>query len=174
MRADVPRWEPRVLASFRAEGLPPALCLRETERALQALHRTLHDVQGAWILAPHTSARSEYALLVNDAQATASGGVLRADRIFLAGAGSLTTGETTYLWIVDFKTAEPGGRSLDTFLDAERRKYAPQMRAYARAMLSRPETPGSVMLALFYPFIPHLLYWPYVLENASDELNAGY
>ena len=169
LRAQINSWQSRILASFRSEGLPPSLCIRETERTVQALSRTLMDAGGAWILSSHTRARSEYSLRVeSNAEHAAGGQVLRADRIFLGGANALTTAEETHLWIVDFKTAEPGGRSLEAFLRAERRKYEPQMQAYARAMLARAETSQPVVLALFYPLIPHLLYWPYNTENASD------
>ena len=170
----VPSWQPRILASFRAEGLPPALCIRETERALQALERTLRDPHGVWVLAPHQHARSEYSLHVEGGNPDGQGGgIVRADRTFLGGAAPASFG-ATHLWIVDFKTAEPGGRSLENFLAGEHQKYEPQMQAYARAMLRQAITPREVVLALFYPLIPRLLYWPYVMKNASDELNAGY
>ena len=175
LQNELPAWRSRILTSFRAEGLPPALCVRETDRTLQALDRTVRDADGAWILAPHHRACSEYSLQVaGNGENGEAGRVLRADRTFLGGEKACVPGETSHLWIVDFKTADPGGRSLDSFFAAERRKYEPQMQAYARAMHLRSETPRPVILALFYPLVPHLLYWSYGLKNASDELNAGY
>ena len=168
--AGLPRWTSRLQVVFRSEGLSPALCARETDRALEALKRTLNDPLGRWILSGHTGASNEHSLQVEEGDAPeASGRLLRTDRTFVAGSEPLSFGMATHRWIVDFKTAELGGRHPDAFFLAERAKYEAQLHAYAQAMLAQnPEQ--RVVLALYYPLLPHLLYWPYEAESASDLL----
>lgn len=160
--ASLPRWATRLQVVFRGEGLPPALCARETERALEALKRALADPLGCWILSGHAGALNEHSLQIEADESTDSPGrLLRADRTFLAGAEPLSLGAATHRWIVDFKTAEPGGRTPASFFAAERQKYEAQLNAYAQAMLAQ-NPQQRIVLALYYPLLPHLLYWPYV------------
>ena len=167
--AELRSWGGRVHNSFRGEGLPPALCARETERALRALENTLRDPTGHWILSSHEGARSECALLLPDTDAgTSVVRNLRADRIFVAGSEPLTRDQNTHLWIVDFKTAEQGGRSDDAFFTAEKAKYAPQMHAYAEAHSRAQPVARPIVLALFYPLITRLLYWTFQAPFASQ------
>ena len=169
LAAELPGWRARVNTAFRAEGLPPSTCARETDRALDALQATLNDRAGSWILAPHTGARSEHPLQIrNAAVPEAPGQSLRADRVFFAGAEPLSEATDSHLWIVDFKTAEPGGRPIHLFFAEERAKYEPQMLAYAEASIAAAETARPVMLALFYPLLTHLLYWPFKPSPASE------
>jgi hypothetical protein len=86
--------------------------------------------------------------------------VLRADRVFRAGPSPLDSSTSDYLWIVDFKTAEVGGRDLHTFLSAEQAKYTPQMQAYAAASLSAGHDLNKIILALYFPLISEMVYWP--------------
>ena len=151
--ADLPSWSPRLTASLRGEGLPPRLAASEAVRALRALTLTLGDPIGLWILAPHTAAASERSLV----SATAPG--LRVDRTFLAGGSHLTTGDDN-IWIIDFKTTDPGARSADAFATAERNKYAAQMEAYATLRRNLPDGHLPIQLGLFYPLSPRLLHWP--------------
>lgn len=166
--SELPSWLGRLTTVFRAEGLAPALSAREAERSLQALQITLADRTGCWVLGPHPMARSEVSLQVNDpAVPNALGRNFRADRVFLAGSEPLSTDGSSHLWIVDFKTAEPGGRDAQVFFTEEKAKYQPQLESYARA--SQALRPGAqpVVLALFYPLVPHLVYWPHQPSNAS-------
>lgn len=167
--SDLPTWDARIVNTFRAEGLSPALSQREAARALRALDATLHNPVGRWLLSPHPGAQSERALQLggetNESQMVRS---LRADRLFRAGKYPLTEGQEEYLWIVDFKTADAGGRSIEAFLEAEKTKYQPQLQTYAKACVAAAEQPPPVMLALFYPLLTHLLYWPYEPVLASQ------
>jgi ATP-dependent exoDNAse (exonuclease V) beta subunit len=47
-------------------------------------------------------------------------------------------------WVVDYKTSEHKGGSLEAFLDAERDRYAAQLEAYAAAM-------GGARRGLYFP-----------------------
>ncbi len=166
---ELPDWHGRLTTAFRAEGLSPGLSGREAGRALGALVSTLRDPSGRWVLAPHSGARSERALQLGDPDTPdIPSRNLRADRIFFAGAEPLSQTGDSHLWIVDFKTAEAGGRPETLFFTEEKAKYQPQMEAYARACRAADRGRRPIVLALFYSLIPHLVYWPYEPFTASD------
>ena len=150
---ELPTWEPRLLASLRGEGLSPTQYQREASRALAALTSALNDPTGLWILSPQPSATTERTLT------SATALTLRVDRTFLAAASPLTTGDT-HLWIVDFKTTEQGSRTAAQFESDERSKYTAQLESYATAQRTLDPTPRPIILALYYPLIPHLIHWP--------------
>ncbi len=166
LAAELPHWSARLHGAFRAEGLPPALCERDAKRALRALEATLLDPVGHWLLSPHEAAWSERALQVHPAE-QALPATLRADRVFLGGAHPLANAASTHLWIVDFKTADQGSRPDAGFQAAEREKYSAQMSGYARACLALGDS-RPIVLALFYPLLPHLVYWPFSPQQASE------
>lgn len=152
--AELPMWVTRLTASLRSEGLAPADAIREAARAHELLAQTLADHDGLWLLSPHSGAQSEQALATRDA------GLLRVDRTFRAGAQPGEPGEGT-LWIVDYKTAQPGGRTLPEFLAAQRDVYGPQLQRYANALRAEPANSGvDVRLGLYFPAVPRLLHWP--------------
>ncbi|MGI4830258.1 MAG: UvrD-helicase domain-containing protein [Janthinobacterium lividum] len=167
--SDLPTWLGRVINTFRAEGLSPTLSAREAARALRALDATLRDPVGRWLLSPHPGAQSERALQLGEgAGDTYNVRSLRADRLFRAAEKPFAQGPDQYLWIVDFKTADAGGRSIEAFLQAEKAKYQPQLQAYAKASAAAADPAQPIMLALFYPLLTHLLYWPYEPGPASQ------
>ncbi len=169
LQNELPGWHRRLQTTFRGEGIAPSLSVREADRALQALAATLQDAEGRWVLFPHAGACSEQSLQINEAHVGEFGGhTLRADRTFLSGADSLSKGTETHLWIVDYKTTEPGGRALSGFLAAEKEKYQPQLQAYAEALTPDEESRRPIVLALYYPLLPQLLYWPYEPKIASE------
>ncbi len=150
--AELPGWEVRLAASLRNEGLAPSLAAREAPRALRSLSATLRDPIGRWILAPHPAASNELELT------SAGGHSLRADRIFAAGDSPGLDGITS-VWIVDFKTSDPGSRSEALFAEAELAKYRPQLQAYADIFRSATQDPRKIQLALYYPGSAHFLHW---------------
>jgi ATP-dependent exoDNAse (exonuclease V) beta subunit len=152
--AELPSWEPRLMASLRGEGLPPALAAREAGRAGQALVRALGDPVGRWILSPHASAASERALTMASLDARS----LRVDRTFVAGDAPMSAGEGC-IWIVDFKTSEQGSRSDAVFEATEMEKYRAQLEAYAALRRSLPDGGLTIRLGLFYPLVPRLIHW---------------
>ncbi len=167
LTAELPQWSRRVHQSFRAEGLPPPLCDRETARAVRALQATLLDATGLWVLAPHVTSWTERTLQLSASSPRTAPSTLRADRLFLGGSEPLSLGDT-HLWVVDFKTSEQGGHAEATFLAAERRKYTDQLETYARACLAAEGVVRPVILALFYPLIPQMVYWPFSPKTASQ------
>jgi len=152
--AELPSWEPRLIASLRGEGLPPVLASREAGRAGLALARALGDSVGRWILSPHASAASERALTMASPDARS----LRVDRTFVAGGASLSAGEGC-IWIVDFKTSEQGSRSDAEFEATEMEKYRAQLEAYAALRRALPDGGLPIRLGLFYPLVPRLIHW---------------
>jgi ATP-dependent exoDNAse (exonuclease V) beta subunit len=173
--AELSDWMPRLVALLRADGLPQATVLRLAREAHTALLATLRDPDGLWLLASHVAAASELALTAwcnsgSSCSVSAQLTSIRIDRVFRAGATPQTTGEDV-LWIVDYKTSAPhSSTSLDEFLAAERATYAPQLETYARVLAqSKPNpsyssqahsAPREVRLALFYPTLPRLHWWP--------------
>ena len=153
--AELPTWEPRLAASLRGEGLPPALATREAPRALAALTRSLADPTGLWILSPHPQAASERSLTLAPVEARS----IRADRTFAAGPTPLSSGDSA-IWIIDFKTGEQGSRSNADFEAAELDKYRAQLESYALVRRSLPGGDAPLHLGLFYPLIPRLIHWP--------------
>jgi ATP-dependent exoDNAse (exonuclease V) beta subunit len=190
--AELPAWLPRIAALLRADGLPRATVNRLAREALTALEKTLRDPDGLWLLAPNSCAASEFALTAwpapastpetkpeaqaNPASPTSAPASvrpvsIRIDRIFRAGAEPRLPGEDV-LWIVDYKTTAPhSSASLEDFLIHQRAAYAPQLETYARVLTQLPHTadrpaPKEVRLALYYPTLPHLLWWPFTAPSA--------
>lgn len=171
--AELPGWGDRIRTSFRAEGVPLPILQCDSARALQALAATLQGPEGRWLLSPHPGARNERGLQLTGDPVTGAGPRnLRADRVFLAGPDPLSM-VRSHLWIVDFKTAEPGGRDPKAFLETEKVKYLPQMQAYARAAASAGGPTHPIMLALFYPALTQLLYWPFDPFMASQQIESA-
>ena len=150
--ANLPSWEPRLFAALRNEGVARALAEREASRALAALHNSLTDPTGRWILSSRNSATSEHSISSLDST------VLRADRTFVAGDAPLADGDNS-IWIVDFKTSEQGSRSAQRFEQDELLKYREQLERYASVLREFSAEPRQIVLGLYYPLIPRLLHW---------------
>jgi ATP-dependent exoDNAse (exonuclease V) beta subunit len=165
--AELPSWAPRIAALLRADGLAQATVNRLARDTRIALENVLRDPDGLWLLAPNSCAASECALTAwpapqsSDSSRSVS---IRIDRIFRAGPEAHAPGEDV-LWIVDYKTSAHGPSGLDDFLAAQRATYAPQLETYARILTQLPHAPDrpapkEVRLALYYPTLPRLLWWP--------------
>jgi ATP-dependent helicase/nuclease subunit A len=128
-------------AGVREEELDAAV-----QDVAQAVHVTLADERGRWLLTAHPQARSEYALsLLEDGKLKT--GVI--DRSFVDADGTR--------WIVDYKTSRHSGADLEAFLERERLRYAPQLERYASLMrgLGTPR----VKVALYFPLLQRFLSW---------------
>jgi ATP-dependent exoDNAse (exonuclease V) beta subunit len=159
--ASLPAWTPRITAVLRSEGLPPAMVDRLTQQVTYALEFTLKDPTGLWLVSAHEGGATEYALTAWQQQRSA----IRLDRIFRAGPEPLAPG-SDHLWIVDYKTTTHGPEGLDAFLAEERARYAPQLEAYA-TVLAQTEGEPAIRLALYYPMLSKLIWWP-ALELPSS------
>ena len=148
---ELPRWRTRIANVIRANGLPASDVERSTSRVVGALHGTLTDPHGLWILQPHPMAVSEAALVSWHDQRVS----LRMDRSFLAGAEPFTS-DTTHLWIVDYKTSTHGSGELDTFLAHQRSLSGAQLEFYASHLKQEYK---AVRLAIYYPLLSRLDWW---------------
>ena len=92
-------------------------------RVVKGLVQSIEDERGRWVLDnSHAQSSNELALsTVNDA------GELQQvvlDRVFIDSEGTR--------WIVDYKTGDHRGGSVEEFLDRECERYKPQLENYAR------------------------------------------
>jgi hypothetical protein len=146
---------------FRSDGLPRNVVDQKTREALATLETVLRDLNGAWLLAPHSRAASEFAITAwpgSRDPATQSTSI-RIDRVFHAGPEPGTAGDD-FLWIVDYKTATHGTKGLEEFLNDQRTTYGPQLETYARILAAaRSMTLEQVRVALYFPALPRLLRW---------------
>jgi ATP-dependent helicase/nuclease subunit A len=111
-----------------------------------AIHNTLNDNRGQWILAAHTDSKTEVRLT-----AVLNGEVnqLVIDRTFIDVDG--------VRWIIDYKTSFYDGDNLEKFLDAEHAAYAEKMQMYHQAMRGIEER--SIKLGLYFPLLNAWREW---------------
>jgi ATP-dependent exoDNAse (exonuclease V) beta subunit len=143
--------EATVLARYAVQlaelGVPADRRSAAAERVREAVHRTLADERGRWILdATHRDAQSELALtgrldheIVN----------VVIDRTFVDATGTR--------WIVDYKTSTHEGARLDEFLDREHERYRPQLERYAAFM--RQLGPEPIRIGLYFPLLSAWREW---------------
>ncbi|MBM3357087.1 MAG: DNA helicase UvrD [Betaproteobacteria bacterium] len=127
-------------------GVPEPEIRNAVERVVRALHRSLTDERGRWVLGAHAQARSEFRLT-----GVAGGEVVNVamDRTFVDERGTR--------WIVDYKTGVHEGGDVEGFLDRERERYRAQLEQYAalmRAMDNRP-----IRLGLYFPLLGGWREW---------------
>jgi ATP-dependent exoDNAse (exonuclease V) beta subunit len=159
---ELPAWSSRIAAILRADGLPRPTVDSLTRDALTALGNVLRDRDGLWLLEPHPGAASEFAITAwpGSEDAGQMPTSVRVDRVFHAGSTPHAPGEDS-LWIIDYKTSDHGRSGLEDFLAAQRAAYGPQLETYARILArDRSHSPAQVRLALYFPTIPRLLWWP--------------
>jgi ATP-dependent exoDNAse (exonuclease V) beta subunit len=70
------------------------------------------------------------------------------------------------MWIIDYKTSEHSGGSLDAFLDEEVRRYRTQLENYA--LLMSRVMQGPFHLGLYFPLLNAWREWEFVQEIAAD------
>lgn len=134
---------PALRAMLSGLGVAPGELDQAEARSLRALHNSLEDPTGRWILSDHAEAASELALA-----AWGDGGPEThiIDRSFVDEQGER--------WIIDYKTGYREGGDIEGFLDQEAERYAAQLARYrdlARRMEDRP-----VRLALYFPLLGRL------------------
>jgi len=140
-------------AGVSADGLAAAV-----QRVRDALHGTLDDPAGRWILfGAHHRAATELPI-----EGLAEGRLTRViiDRCMVDETGSH--------WVVDYKTSLHEGGDLERFLGEEARRYADQMAAYRQLYAAvYGETPMSL---LYYPLHGRLVPMD---EAAAGRLRDG-
>ena len=159
--AELPEWAPRIQAVLRTHGLPRRIVQQHGRTVAQALHGTLSDPVGRWLLQAQEGARNELALATVQEEIRH----YRVDRIFRAGATPREAGDR-FLWLVDYKTTSYSGDlkdelALRKFLSHQRRTYEPQLQQYARLIPG-----GEIRLGLWFPLLQQLVWW-----SAGDSQN---
>lgn len=130
-----------LLQRARAGGLGDKDAGLVVDRVLQALHRTLDDTDGRWLLqAGHEASACELAM---DTMVDGHFRRLRIDRSFVDADGTR--------WIIDYKTGAHEGGDLDRFVAEEIERYRAQLQSYA-ALFADEGRP--VKLALYLPLLP--------------------
>lgn len=143
--ADVDGDVQRLQAALRAEGVEPSSLARALETLRTALHRTLEDPRGRWILQRHPrDDQVEWALTGRHEGRWVS---VVIDRAFIDERGER--------WIVDYKATHPEGQDMQAFLLAKRNQYAPQLRRYADFVARIDGRP--VRAALYFPLIAQFI-----------------
>jgi ATP-dependent exoDNAse (exonuclease V) beta subunit len=126
---------------LRSLGMPESELKRATEKVCKAISNTLDDDRGKWILdATHQQARSEWALTALTDDGVKS---VVIDRTFIDDSGTR--------WIIDFKTGDHSGGSLDEFLDQEQERYSDQLSGYADIISKIGRYP--VRMGLYFPLL---------------------
>ena len=141
---------PEYRATFRAMlsslGVPPAELPEACASIEKALQRTLQDERARWILTAHAEAESEFEIT-----GLVEGKLHQAviDRTFIDEQG--------VRWIIDYKTGEHTGGSLENFLENEKDRYQPQLERYARLLAQQDERP--IRLGLYFPLLQAWREW---------------
>jgi ATP-dependent exoDNAse (exonuclease V) beta subunit len=120
---------PHIQAELKRRGVSAAELDRALKLVLKALKNALSDDRGRWLLGPHPFASNEHRLRIR-------GRSLRIDRYFHSSDGTK--------WVVDYKTSPQEGGGVEAFLEEQRRRYSPQLDAYADAV-------GGAKRGLYFP-----------------------
>ena len=151
--AELPTWRERIAVLLRSGGVPPNECSHLIRDVYTALHRTLTDPKGLWLLQSRPTAESEFGFN------TGRDGLVtrRVDRLFVAGDEPLSAGDNS-LWIVDYKTVNDSHRSSSQFLKEQRALYAEQLETYADLLHGLHQT-DKTRVALYFPTQGELVWW---------------
>lgn len=132
-----------------ARGVGEAQCEAAIGRVVAALKQTLEDERGRWLLGDQIEARNEYRLGTWGEDGRREWVI---DRTFVDQQGRR--------WIVDYKTSSHEGSDIDTFLDREKSRYAPQLERYARLLShSSMSHHGPIHLGLYFPLLSAWREW---------------
>ena len=119
----------RFVSDLQRRGVAPSELNRAAAIVTSALKNALADERGRWLLGPHPVARNEYRLR-NGIRS------FRIDRYIEDKDGTK--------WVADYKTSEHEGGGIETFLDAQRERYAAQLDGYAEAV-------GGASRGIYFP-----------------------
>lgn len=153
--ATLGRWREEARLLLREAGLPLAALDASVSSVLRAVKSAISQPIGQWILGPREEAQTELSWTgwIDGALRT-----IRVDRMFRAGAAPFEPGND-YLWIIDYKTSEPGRDALETFFASQRALYATQIATYGNAARLRFGEAIRLRLGLYYPLISKLDHW---------------
>nr|MCU0599869.1 PD-(D/E)XK nuclease family protein [Desulfobacterales bacterium] len=130
-------------------GISPDRIADSAGGVISALAKTITHDRGIWILSRHSQDACEYALT-----GRLNGEIVNAvlDRTFIDENGTT--------WIIDYKSGDHRGGSLDDFLDQEQNRYRAQMELYGRLVAARKQTP--IMIGLYFPRLQGWREWAFL------------
>jgi len=129
---------PRYANELQRRGVQPSDIKLAAGLVVTALANTIEDERGRWILGPHTESWTEYRFR------TREGRRLVADRRIREKSGEH--------WVIDYKTSRHEGADVDSFLDREQERYAPQLRRYSEKLT-------NAQMALYFPLLRGWREW---------------
>jgi ATP-dependent exoDNAse (exonuclease V) beta subunit len=130
---------PAIASALLRAGVLPGELEQGIARVHDALHRTLQDERGCWLLSPHPEHCCELAI-----SAVIAGELqhVRIDRTFL---------ENGTRWLIDYKITEQQGGDPLRFVQMQVDKYRPDIERYARVL--RAYDPRPLRCALYLPLL---------------------
>ncbi len=136
-------------SELRRMGVRPTELSEAVNKTVGALQTALASERGRWILSGHPEARCEFPLAGRIGERLVSGAV---DRVFRDRASGR-------LWVIDYKTSEHEGGSLDKFVSAEQERYRNQLEQYAALLAHIKSLPIS--LGLYFPLLDAWREWAF-------------
>jgi ATP-dependent exoDNAse (exonuclease V) beta subunit len=140
--------EPAIRHDLARSGISPERVEDAAERVILALVKTITHDRGIWILSRHMADACEYKI---------TGRI--EDRIVSAALDRTFMDENGVTWIIDYKSGEHRGGSLEDFLDREKIRYRDQMELYARLMAVRAQ--GPIRIGLYFPRLQGWREWAF-------------
>lgn len=135
------------LLQLRSAGVPEAALDECAATVRKALSRCLLDKRGRWILeTSHECSETELALSTAGPDQVEN---IVIDRSFVDEEG--------VCWIIDYKTGDHRGGSVEAFLDSELERYQSQLERYARVVALTTDAP--IALGLYFPLLQGWREW---------------
>lgn len=153
--ADIEKLRPFAERELSRLGVLSSERASAADRILRALAGAISSDRGRWILTAHPHAQCEWAL----------GGLL-SERLESARIDRTFIDEKGVRWIIDYKTSSHEGGSRNVFLNEEKRRYLPQLEAYARLLHEMGET--SVSVGLYFPLLDEWITWEVLAEEPLE------
>ncbi len=160
-------WERLADGLLRQHALAPADAASARAVILRSIRQALKHDEGRWLLGARGSAQNEQSQNETSWSSLPGGRMQRQrpDRVFLAGERPGVPG-SQYVWIVDYKTAAPSDdMDRERFVASSRDQYRKQLESYSELFRKLDEQAGlrahrKHRLALYYPALPWLDWWP--------------
>jgi len=137
--------KPSLEAALLAEGMSHLNLDKTVEKGLRALKNILKDEKGRKVLNRYEGEEVEFALTYIE------------DRNFRTKIIDRTyVDDEDIRWIIDYKTGEHKGGSIEVFFEEEKDRYRPQLESYEQLIRLQGET-RKIKKALYYPLHQRLV-----------------
>lgn len=131
---------PMIRALLIGEGVGPNEIQAAAGKVANVLKTSITEKRGRWILGSHEDAASEFEIsgMLDDNLHR-----IKVDRTFVDEEGTR--------WIIDYKTSDMEGSSLEAFLDVQQEKYRKDLQRYAALM--REFDQPAIRAGLYFPLL---------------------